>query len=228
MKKAIDLNRIRGAVFDVDGTLLDSMHVWDTAASDYVRAQGIVPPIGLDDKLAEVTIEEAAAYFRNVLGIEKDAAEVSGEINEMIRKRYAENVMVKKGVPGLLKKLKDNGIALVISTISEGTAVQGALEHNGIAGYFSGMATAAEVGSGKDRPEIFDAALSLLGTKKEETLLFEDALYAIKTASQAGYRVVGVYDEASEENRSEIQSICEAYLSVEEEPFRFLSGSFAP
>jgi HAD superfamily hydrolase (TIGR01509 family) len=203
---------IKGAIFDLDGTLLDSMFIWDTIGKDYLISRGITPEKGLNRKFKTMSIVQAAEYYRANYEITDSVEEIIDGVNSMIDHLYANSIQMKDGVLSMLKELKKCGVKMCIATATDRFMVEAALKNNGIEEYFSHIFTCTEVGFGKDRPIIFEAALEKMGTGKEETYVFEDALYAIQTARNAGFKIVGVYDKSSEREQCEIIKMSDFYL----------------
>ncbi|MDO4343849.1 MAG: HAD family phosphatase [Eubacteriales bacterium] len=199
--------KIRGAVFDADGTLLDSMYIWETIASDYLRSRGIEPEEGLDKKFASMSVEQAAAYYMDHYGIGGSVPGIVAEINRMVEEEYFYRVAAKSGVRMCLEKMKRMGIRMCVATATDRRPIERALERNGLLEYFEEILTCTEVGAGKESPLIFEKAIEKIGVKKEETVVLEDALHAVKTAKEAGFLVVCVYDASSAAQWREITAL---------------------
>ncbi|MEG0829698.1 MAG: HAD family phosphatase [Anaerovoracaceae bacterium] len=212
-----DKMNIKGAIFDLDGTLLDSMFIWDSIGENYLISRGITPEKGLNEKFKTMSIVQAAEYYRETYGLTECVQEIVDGVNGMIDHLYANVVATKDGVPELLEKLRSNGVKMCVATATDRYMVESALRHNNIFHYFSGILTCTEVGIGKDNPEIFEQALKLLDTKKHETLVFEDAVHAIETAKKAKFKVVGVFDRSSIQAQEKIKEMVDYYaLSLSE------------
>ena len=188
--------KIDGAVFDLDGTLLDSMFIWNTIGGDYLRARGIKPHENLDEKFKNMSLYQAACYYQAEYGLPDSTDEIMDGVNEMIAHFYMDEVVSKAGVAELLCELRKRGVKMCVATATDRHLVEAALKRNGINGYFGEIFTCSSVGHGKDEPDIFEAALSFLGTPRDSTWVFEDALHAVNTAKAAGFPVVGVYDKS--------------------------------
>jgi HAD superfamily hydrolase (TIGR01509 family) len=116
-------------------------------------------------------------------------------------------------VPEFLQYLKDNGVRMCVATATERYMVEIVLKRTGIYEFFEGILTCGEVGAGKNVPLIFDKALELMGTEKENSIIFEDAPHAIKTGKAAGYKVAAVADDSYVEENALIQSMCDVYVT---------------
>lgn len=203
---------IRGAVFDFDGTLFDSMFIWDSIGSEYLRSIGFEPREGLDSVLKNMSLYQAACYYRSEYGVALPVDELMDGVNHMIEHYYKDIVQPKPNVSELLRKLRERDVKLCIATATDKYLIEAALERTGLDGYFPDILTCSEVGHGKDEPDIFRQAMRRLGTEKSDTLIFEDALYAMKTAKRDGFKVVGVFDKF-EENPDGVKALADIYLS---------------
>ena len=203
--------KISGAIFDLDGTLLDSMPVWETIGEDYLRSIGIEPQEDLNEKFRTMSLHQAACYYQNEYGVKLEVDKIIEGIVSLIEDYYINRIPLKKGVPEFLEKLKQKGIKMCIATATERHLAKAALKRCNISDYFVEIFTCSSVGYGKDQPYIYEAACNFMSTHKNETFVFEDALYAAQTAKKAGFYVVGVYDK-SENMQKELRSLADFYI----------------
>ena len=202
---------LKGAIFDFDGTLVDSMYIWDTIGEDYLRSLGKEPHEDLKETFMTLTLEEAAEYYRTHYGVTLSVKEIVDGVNTMVEGIYRTRVALKQGVADFLAQLKDNGTRMCIATVTDRYLVEETLDRLGILQYFSEIFTCAEVGYGKDKPIIYRKALEHLGTTKNETYVFEDSLFALKTAKADGFTTVRVYDR--HENRQDnLKNLADYYI----------------
>ena len=203
--------RIRGAIFDVDGTLLDSMFIWDTIGEAYLRSIGYQPKENLNETFKNMSLHQAARYYQTEYGVTRSIDEIMDGVNAMLERYYRFEVPLKPGVAELLERLQQDGVKLCIATATDRHLVEAALDRCGVLSCFGEIFTCNEVGHGKDEPDIFEAALRFLGTRREETLVFDDALYAVRTAKEAGFPVAAVYD-SHERSQAEVRARSDLYL----------------
>lgn len=203
--------KIEGAIFDLDGTLLDSMGIWDRAGEDFLLSLGITPRENLAETLKEMSLAQAAEYVQDEYGVSKSVDEIIRDVCHLVEDFYIEKVPLKEGVEEVLEQLANDHVKMCVATASERRLVDLALTRCGVRQYFSEIFTCNELGLGKDTPEIYEMALSHLGTPKENTFVFEDAIHAIRTAKAAGFPVVGIYD-ASEKDQETVRSLADIYL----------------
>ena len=203
---------IKGAIFDLDGTLLDSMFIWDTIGEEYLRSLGKEPHEDLKETFMTLTLEEAAEYYREHYGVTLSVKEIVDGVNAMVEQTYRTKVTLKPGISEYLAWLKGNGVRMCVATVTDRYLVEETLDRLGVRHYFSEIFTCAEVGFGKDKPIIYQKALENLGTAKDETYVFEDMLFALNTAKTDGFLTVGVYDR-HEVHQDELNGLADYYIS---------------
>ena len=203
---------IKGAIFDIDGVLLDSMGIWDDLGARYLRSLGRIPEEGLNKILFSMSMEQGAEYLNEHYGLNKSVKETVDGIGKMLEDYYFYEVLLKPGAKEILEFLKSKSINMAAATSSPRTHIEKALSRNGLLGYIDKIYTTSEVGVSKHSPDIYNLAADFLKTKSEETLVFEDSLYALKTAKEAGFVTVGVFDEKGESNQAELENQADLYL----------------
>ena len=211
--------RLQSAIFDMDGTLLDSMSVWNTLCSDLLWEIGCEPEEGLDTKVKTMSPQQGAAYCRERYALTQSEGEIVDLIDQRVERFYREEVTAKPGVDKVLTLLKMQGVGMYVATATNRGPAEAALHRTGLDGYFRGLLTCADAGRGKDSPEIYEMAMRRLGSNKKDTVVFEDSLFAIHTAKAAGFRVAGVYDPSSESHQEEIRAVADYYIRSYEDWF---------
>lgn len=200
---------IQGAVFDFDGTLFDSMHLWQTLGENYLRSLGKEPRPDLQTEVSDMSMERAVLYFQTEYDIPLSAQEIISGINRIIEDQYFYNIQPKSGVKDFLEKLKNQNVNMCIATANDRYLVEAALKRCDMIRFFRKIFTSSETGRGKDRPDIFRKARKCL--KTDNVIVFEDAYYAAKTAKEDGFRVVGVYDKY-EKKTGKLKDLADFYL----------------
>lgn len=208
--------KIDGAIFDLDGTLLDSMFIWDIIGEAYLRSRGMQPHEDLNKKFKEMSLYQAACYYQTEYGLADSTDVIMAGVNGMIQHFYMDEVLPKVGVPTFLDELRKRQVKMCIATATDRHLVEAALSRTGLLSYFGEIFTCSVVGHGKDEPDIYHAAHRFLQTPKSSTWVFEDALYAISTAKRAGYRVIGVFDRSAG-HADEIRALADRYIRSFEE-----------
>ncbi len=213
MSKNTDLSKLKGAIFDVDGTLLDSMYIWTNTAELFLKRRGIETKADMTESFITMSLSEGATFFKENFETTETIEEIMQDINNMVQEFYFDTVVKKPFVKEFLEKLKQKNVKMCIATATDKYLIEKALERNGILEYFSEIYTCTIVGEGKTKPKIYDVALEHLGTEKENTFVFEDAHYAIKTCKNAGYNVVAISDICEEKKKEEIIELADIYVN---------------
>ena len=204
--------KISGAIFDMDGTLLDSTEMWQGAAGRYITSLMKTPEPDLGAKTKAMTLEELCAYLKSEYAIATTEEKIAKGFNTILREGYLSNVGIKEYVPILLEKFKQKSIAMCITTSTDKAIADEILTRLGIRDYFTYIVTCEESGGDKEGPEVFINAHNMLGTPKEETVVLEDGILAIRGAKEAGFYVIAVYDGGEKESEAEIKSLADRYI----------------
>ena len=203
---------IRGAIFDVDGTLLDSMEIWESAASRYLAKKGLKAEPDLAQTLYTMTLNGSAEYLRKTYALSEAPEEIVRGIVGSVEEYYEKEVRLKEGVYDYLTQLQAKNIPMTVATSSQRSYLIKAFSRLGIDGFFREICTCYDDHTTKNEPDIYYRAAAGFDAAPSEVLVFEDAVHAVRTAKQAGFFTVGVYDPASEAFRAETERICDIYL----------------
>lgn len=201
---------IRGAIFDADGTLLDSMGMWETAGVRYLESLGVEARPGLREVLFPMSLADCAVYLRREYGLTETEPEIEDGINRIIRIFYTQEVEAKPGAAEFLEGLRRRGIGITLATATDRSCIVAGLNRAGLLSYFDEIFTCGELGLDKNTPEIFHMARNRMGTKPEDTWVFEDAVHAAGTAFRGGFKVAGVADPYSDQDA--LRKVCHIYL----------------
>ena len=201
---------IAGAIFDADGTLLDSMPIWDNAAALYLEGLGYVPEPGLGRILYPMSMAEGADYLIARYGLSQSREEIVCGVSAAIEDFYFHRAQPKAGLEAFLRQLQERGIPMAVATSRDRRLVEAALKRLGLLSRFKGIFTCAQAGAGKSRPDVYHlASRSLGGPKPQSVWVFEDALFAASTAGRAGYRVAVVRDPSADEDREQLEQLAD-------------------
>ncbi len=213
---------IKAVIFDFDGTLFDSMSIWETAGSDYLASLGRTAEKGLSQKLETMSLRQSAKYLKETYALPLSVTEIMDGINKTIEDFYFHRVMPKDHVTALLSAYQNKGIKMCIATATERYQIEAALKRCNMLHYFDAIFTCSEVGHGKDEPDIFETACEFMAAAKTETAVFEDAYHAAKMAKDCGFYVVGVYDPY-EKHAEQLKELADLYINSFSEPEKLLN-----
>lgn len=203
--------KIKCAIFDFDGTLFDSMYIWDNVAHTYLRSLGKTPTSTLREDVRALSLYQSACYFKKEYDLSLSTNEIVTGVNQIIERYYLYEVLPKAGVVEFLEQLKNSGVTMCIATATDRYLIESALKRCKMEHYFDAIFTCGEVGHGKDEPVIFRKAMESFDADLVETLVFEDALHAVCTAKADGFTVIAVADD-SEMRQSEIYKLSDFYI----------------
>lgn len=190
--------KIKGAIFDLDGTLLDSMWVWNKVDEDFLGVRGYEVPPDYQQEIAAMGFEETARYTIERFRLDEKPEDIILEWNNMAERTYREEVCIKPYVRETLEMFKSRGVRLGVATASNETLYKECLKRNGIYDYFESFTETREVERGKGFPDIYILAAEKIGCRPEECVVFEDIHKGILAAKSGGFYTVGVYDEKSD------------------------------
>ncbi len=205
-------NKISAAIFDMDGTVIDSMPIWDDLSFNFLVSKGVKPKPDLREKVSTMFLRESSQYVVDEYKLDCTADDVLAFMHEQINDFYFNTVPPKEDIIPFLEKLKAAGVKMCIATATERRLAVPALEHNGMLEYFDAIFTCAELGESKRSPLIFEKALEFLGTKKDETFVFEDSFHAVETAAKAGFPVAAVFDKSAAHKEKEIRELSKVFF----------------
>ena len=213
------LKNIKGAIFDMDGTLVDSLMLWDVIwkklGKKFLNDETFAPTLEDDKAVRTKTLKDAMEYIHSIYKIGNSGEELLNEANAIMENFYAHEVELKKDVLDFLEYAHKKGIKMCIASATDIRLIKIAVEHCNLGKYFQDILSCAEIGKGKDQPDIYLMALNTLGTEIAETCVFEDSHIAIETASKLGMKTVGIYDKYNY-GQDEMQKIATVYLSKED------------
>ncbi len=204
--------KITGAIFDFDGTLFDSMHVWKGIKYKFFDEIGL--KLTDEDKrlFDNLYLREAIITAKEHFNMKETYEELFDLFFCCIKKRYLEDTEPKNDIIEFLEKLKAKGVKMGIATATGESALIAVMKKFDMLHYFTPIYSTYTVGASKMEPKVYDVVLDELGTDKETTWVFEDALYAAKTAKANGYNVVGIYDK-SEPMQDELKELADVYIN---------------
>ena len=204
--------KVKCAIFDFDGTLFDSMHIWDNVGEIYLHSLGKEPKPSLRDDVRTLSLHQSACYLKQEYNLSLTVGEIMTGINQTIEHFYLYEVQPKPGVVDFLKQIQKAGIPMCIATATDRYQIEAALSRCRMTDYFDAIFTCNEVGHSKDEPHIFRKAMEYFAADRSSAVIFEDALHAIQTAKADGFAVVAVFDN-SEKQQNEIRDLSDCYIT---------------
>ncbi|KYH34348.1 2-deoxyglucose-6-phosphate phosphatase [Clostridium tepidiprofundi DSM 19306] len=204
---------IKAAIFDLDGTLIDSMGIWSKIDIDFLKKRNIEFPSDLKDDIESLGFEETSKYFKKRFNLPETIEEIQNEWFDMAYKEYSNNVPLKPYAKEFLEFLKKLGLKIALTTSNCNLLVQATFKKNNIAHLFDVITTTDEVSRGKSFPDVYLLTAKKLNIAPSECIVFEDILPAIKGAKAAGMKVIGVHDTFSEYQKDMIISHADKYIN---------------
>lgn len=202
---------ITGAIFDFDGTVFDSMHIWKGVKFQFFDRIGLILNEEQREEFKKLFLLDAIELAKTRFDLKMTDKELFDEFFTLIKEKYLADTKPKNDIIEFLEKLKAKGVKMGIATATGEPALIAVLEKFNMLHYFEEIYSTYTVGASKTEPKVYDVVLNELGTEKKTTWIFEDALYAAKTAKKAGYNVVGIYDK-SEPEQEELKNLVDIYI----------------
>ena len=203
-KKVMEGSLIKGAIFDLDGTLLDSLGVWGVVDRRFFERRGLKMPTDYQAAIKGLSFIDTARFTKRLLGLDESPEEIAMEWHRDVVNEYALSVPLKPGAGEYLRRLSAKGVKLAVATTSREELFVPCLKRNGVHGLFSAFATTDETGEHKSTGRVYRLAAERLGLVPGDCVVFEDILSGITGAKNSGFRTVCVYDPV---NRDEWEAL---------------------
>ncbi len=204
---------IRGVIFDVDGTILDTMWIWDGIATKYIESFSKKPENNIGEKLYSLSFGEAMSYIKDTYKIDRSLEQITSDVKDMVRRFYEDESAPKKGVIKLIHNLYDKGIPMAAATSNEKDYIIKAFERLGIFSCFKKVVNCGEYNTTKFSPDIYMHASEGFNLPIENIAVFEDAFYAVKTAKDAGFITIGVAEPTAKNEEDQIREYADAFIN---------------
>ena len=206
------LKNIDAVIFDLDGTLVDSMWMWETIDIEYLARYGLEFPKDLQRSIEGMSFSETAAYFKERFNLPDSLDQIKSDWNEMAWDKYLHEVPLKEGVREFLEHLKAKNIPAGIATSNSRELVDLIIDKHNISEYFTSVRTSCEVDKGKPSPDIYLLVAMDLMVEPKRCLVFEDVIHGVMAGKNANMKVCSVYDEFSKEDEKQKIRLSDYYI----------------
>ena len=207
------LKNKKAVLFDLDGTLVDSMWVWTQIDIEYLGKRGFEVPADLQKMVEGMGFTEVAVYFKERFHIEDSIETIKQTWQDMAMEQYAHKIPLKPGVERFLPFLKERGIKMAVASSNDWKLIEACLKGHGIWSYFDSVITSCEVKKGKPAPDVYLEAASRLGAEPQKCLVFEDIVAGILAGKNAGMQVCAVKDAYSIPQEKEKKIYADYYIT---------------
>lgn len=206
-----------GIIFDLDGTFIDSMGVWNDVDSEFFKRRGIIMPDDYKEAIKTMHFASAAKYTKERFNLPDSEESIIEEWHGLCIEQYRTTVKLKSGAGEFIKLCKKHGLKTSYATASDDALCEAVLGNNGVIQYFDSKTYVHEVGNDKSEPDVYLCAAKKIGAVPEKCLVVEDILMGVKSAKRAGFTVIAMFDETSHNDWEEMCKIADKGITSFEE-----------
>jgi len=207
------LNDFSAIIFDLDGTILDSLYVWHDAGKRFLETLNIRAKDNLDRMIFSMSMSDGAEYIKKEYGLSLDTKDIVAGVNSVVNERYKKYIPLKDGAKDILDFFYTNKMPFVAATSGDREIEEAALERCGVINLFKKIFTCSEEKSTKSEPDIFYKCASFMNAVPNKIIVFDDCLSNLKVVKQAGFVAAGFFDKENIEDQKEIKEICPYYFT---------------
>jgi len=205
-------DQYKAIIFDLDGTLIDSMWIWESVDIDFLEKRNLKFPGDLQGDIEGMSFTETAGYFKKRFKLKESLEEIKAEWNALALGYYRDRIQLKKKVKELLEYFKNEGKKMGIGTSNSRILAEAVVKHRGIEEYFETLVTSCDVDFGKPSPDVFLKVAEILKVSPEACLVFEDTYAGVKAAKAAGMDCIAIYDEIASASEEDIIKTANKYI----------------
>lgn len=209
----MDFSKFKGIIFDLDGTLINSSHVWSDIDVRFLAKRGFDVPLNYFKVVSSMNFREAATYTKEYFHLDESIEEISAEWLSMAKDEYAHNILLKPGAEEFLKHLKGMNIKIALATASSKELYEAVLKNNKVYDFFDFFASTDQVSRGKGFPDVYEFACEGLGLKPNECAVFEDIIEGIRGANAGGFFSIACLDEHYIADWNDMKNEADFYFS---------------
>lgn len=206
-----------GAIFDVDGTILDSMQVWYKVTTNFFEMHNLVLTEEKAASYKEMTLDESLPQINEEFNLGMTNDEILEEFRQLIIHEYAFNIQLKPNIDIYLKKLHDSGVKIAVATSGYEGMCKSAFKRLDILKYIDAYAFSSEVGVNKGNPDIYLLAAERIGLKPQDCTVYEDIVLGLETARKAGFKTCAIYDDTNSYETQRLKQVSDRYITGWEE-----------
>lgn len=206
------LDKMEYAIFDLDGTLLDSMPIWVHLGETVLEPLGIIPDDDLNKRFKTMTLEQSSKYLTETFPLSLSWEELMQLFTDTVKQGYEKEAPLKPYVKEFLELLKSKNIPMCVATASERHLTESSLSRTGILPYFQFVLTCTELGLSKETPDVYLEAMKRMGGTPSNTVVFEDAYFSVLSAKKGNFPVIAVYDDCAKNEKETIQKLSDGYI----------------
>lgn len=206
------LKDIEAVIFDLDGSLVDSMWMWSAIDVEYLGRYGIEKPDDLQARIEGMSFSETAVYFKETFKLPDELEQIKADWNQMAWDKYNYEVPLKEGAEEFLDFCVQKQIKLGIATSNSRALVENVVSVHNLTSHFNCIMTGCDVAKGKPAPDIYLAVAKELEVAPEKCLVFEDIVPGIMAGKAAGMKVCAVYDEYSVPQDEKKRRLADYYI----------------
>ncbi|MBP5437921.1 MAG: HAD family phosphatase [Treponema sp.] len=207
------LDNFSAIIFDLDGTILDSLYVWHDAGKRFLETLNIRAKENLDRVIFSMSMSQGAQFIKDEYNLPLETKDIIAGVNSIVNDRYKNEVPLKAGARDVLEFFYANKMPFIAATSGDREIEEAALERCGVLNLFKKIFTCSEEGMSKSEPDIFYKCASFMDVPCQKTIVFDDCLSNLKVVKEAGFVAAGFFDRENIGDREAIRKICPYYFT---------------